>query len=236
MTFLILDLECVKKTTAMIKTYNEFINEEYKQTRNNWNWSALGLYLFYMVKYKNKDGKELWYYSMTKQLKYEPEVSAYLGYKTEDDFRKFAYFCFMKQKKDIINDFEKDGYTDVDVICSPKYVLSPQRDSANIKPWMSNVFNDCNKMYNANTTLKLTGDYERYENKFDKRYEEIRQQREAEYKKQQEIERQKRADEEAEIQRQRAEFMKKHAGDSYYQYYGWPWEWTYVHGCHYVGD
>ena len=220
----------------MIKDFNTFINEEYKQSRNNWNWSSLGLYLFYMVKYKDQYGKESWYYAMTKQLKYEPEITASLGYKDEESFKKFVYSCFIKQKNDIVQYFEKIGCTNIEIICSPKYVLSPRRDSMNIKPWMNNVFNDSNKMYNAKVTLKLTGEYEKYEAKFDKRYEEVKQQREEEYKQQRDAEYKNSTEQQIMINQKRAEFMKKYAGNSYYQYYGWPWEWTYVNGMHYVGD
>ena len=220
----------------MIKNYENFINEEYVQKRNNWNYTAYGLYLFYMLKYKNENGAENWYFSMTNQLKYEPEVSAALGYKDEEAFKKFVFSCFMKQKKDIIQHFERYGYTDIEVICSPKYILSPGRDSANVKTWMSNVFNDCNKMYKPYVTLKLTGDYEKYAEKFDKKYEEIRQKREEEYQKKREAERKQREEEEERVKKKREEFMNAHAGDDYYKYYGWPWEWTYVNGCHYVGD
>jgi len=220
-----------------MKPLYDYISEMYVQTRrNNWNFDPRGLYLFYMVKYHTSDGKEWWSYRMTDELKYDPVISAELGFKTEDDFKKFVFSCFLKQKKDIIKYYESNGYSDIDIICSPKYLLRPKLDSANVKTWMSNVFNDSNKMVNANPTLSLTGDYERYEKKFDKRAEEIRKKMEEEAERRRKAEWEKSKAEQERIEKEREEFKKQHAGEAYYQIYGWPWDWKYVNGGHYVGD
>lgn len=219
-----------------MKPLFDYISEVYTQRRNNWNHSALDLYLFYMVKYKTNDGREGWSYCMSEELKYDPVISAELGFKSEDEFKKFVFSCFLKQKKDIAKEYEKYGETVTDIICSPKYILRPKPDSANMKTWMSNIFNDSNKWVNNAGVLRLTGDYERYANKFDKRAEEIRKKMEEEAELRRKSEHEKWAAERERIEKEHEEFKKQHADDAYYQIYGWPWEWTYVNGNHYVGD
>ena len=219
-----------------MKPLIDYINEVYTPRRNNWNHSANDLYLFYMVKYKTREGKEEWSYWMTEELKYNPVISAELGYKSEEEFKKFVFSCFLKQKKEIAKKYEEWGETDIDIICSPKYILRPKPDSANMKTWMSNVFNDANKWANSADVLRLTGDYERYAKKFDKRAEEIQKKYEEEEEIRRKEEWEKYKAEQERIKKEREEFKKQHAGEAYYQIYGWPWEWTYVNGGHYTGD
>lgn len=219
-----------------MKPLYPYIKEAFTPRGIAWNHDSIGLYIFYMVKYKTKDGREMWSYYMTKSLKYDPEISAELGFKDANAFKKYAFSCFMKQKSDIVNDFESLGYTDVTVMCSPKWIICPQVDGNDMKPWMNNVFNGANKEVNANPTIELKGGYENYAKKFDKLMEDRRKRYEEEAR----IKQQKRDKEYAEkteqINKSREEFMKAHEDDPYYQYYGWPWEWSYSNGVHYAGD
>ena len=215
-----------------MKPIIDCIKEVYVSKRRiDWNHSARGLYLFYMVKYKNREGEEEWSYNMSDELKYEPVISAELGFKTEEAFKKFVFSCFTRQKKEIVKEYEDWGATDVDVICSPKYILRPQLDGANMKQWMGRVFDDSNKLVRNTNELQLAGEYEGYARKFDKRVEEINKRVEEIKKKYEEEERirsQKewekyRADQER-IMKEREEFKKQHADEMYYRIYGWPWD------------
>ena len=206
-----------------MKQLIDYINEMYTP-RGGRNYSARGLYLFYMVKYRTHKGMEEWSYCMSEELKYEPAISEELGFKTEDTFRKFIFSCFLKQKKEIAKEYEARGYTDIDIICSPKYILRPQPDSTSMKTWMSNVFNEANKYVNNARVLHLTGDYERYAMKFDRRVEEIKRKYEEDEEIRRKEEWEKYRTKQEMIKKEREEFMKQHADDTYYQIYGWPWD------------
>ena len=208
-----------------MKPIIDCIKEAYVSKRRiDWNHSARGLYLFYMVKYKDREGEEKWSYNMSDELKYEPVISAELGFKTEEAFKKFVFSCFTRQKKEIVKEYEDWGATDVDVICSPKYILRPQLDGANMKQWMGRVFDDSNKLVRNTNELQLAGEYEGYARKFDKRVEEIKKKYEEEERIRSQKEWEKyRADQER-IMKEREEFKKQHADEMYYRIYGWPWD------------
>lgn len=176
----------------MVKTFDEFINENI----NNW-FTADELadiekynarreeahkktqiidtyhyHIFYMVKYR-VDETERWAYNISNTFLYNLYISPELGYKTEDDFKKFVYSCFIKEKPNILKYYQENFGKNVDIIVSPKWILKPYQsdrlnDWNNMKPWMKNTFNDkfATKKYDDRYPNDIDNGYKKYEENF----------------------------------------------------------------------
>lgn len=236
----------------MVKTYREFLHEGYDKIRTNWNHSEFSYYLFYMIKFTYTDGEEFFEYKMTNDLLYDEKLSNELGYSL-NQFKNMVYGSFRKTNVPEIIKREKEYYKkleglnykqvedgrmkvvkDIDIFCSPKWVLKPQDSGAEFKPWMNNAFNDANKMYNASSTDKVKGEYEKYEEKFLKLKQKYSEEAQKLYKEKQE----KNQAEYAERQRKRIEAHNKwwnSLSDEQKTYYGYGYGVSYGND-RYVGD
>lgn len=176
----------------MIKKFDEFINENNIQ---NWftdeEWADIEkynarreearrkiqvidtyhYYIFYMVKYLSR-GTECWAYNISNVFLYNMYISPELGYKTEDDFKKFVYSCFVKEKPNILKYYQENFGENVEIIASPKWILKPyQSDPFNdwnsMKPWMKNTFNEKSSKRNDNRYPNdIDNGYKKYEEDF----------------------------------------------------------------------
>ena len=119
------------------------------------------------------DETERWAYNVSNTFLYNLYISPELGYKTEDDFKKFVYSCFIKEKPNILKYYQENFGKNVDIIASPKWILKPYQserlnDWNNMKPWMKNAFNDkfATKKYDDRYPNDIDNVYKKYEENF----------------------------------------------------------------------
>lgn len=129
-------------------------------------------FIFYMVKYINND-TECWAYNISNVFLYNKYISPELGYKSEDDFKKFIYSCFRKEKPNILKYYQENFGKDVDIISSEKWILKPYQsdpfnDWSSLKPWMKNAFDNrqINKRYDNRYPNDIDNGYKKYEENF----------------------------------------------------------------------
>ena len=189
----------------MIKNFYEFINESIDDAYDKWftpeeqeeidkynqkledarrKIQVIDTYhyhIFYMVKY-TINGGECWSYNMSNTFLYNLYISPELGYKSEDDFKKFVYSCFIKEKPNILKYYEEKYGGTVEVIESPKWILKPLQSDAfndcnNMKQWMRNAYNDrfVNKKVDDRYPEEIDGGYKKYNEKFFKLEKQFRE-------------------------------------------------------------
>lgn len=119
------------------------------------------------------DETERWAYNISNTFLYNLYISPELGYKTEDDFKKFVYSCFIKEKPNILKYYQENFGKNVDIIASPKWILKPYQsdrlnDWNNMKSWMKNTFNDkfATKKYDDRYPNDIDNGYKKYEENF----------------------------------------------------------------------
>lgn len=180
----------------MIKNFDEFINESIEDAYEKWftpeeqaeidkynqrreearrkiqTIDTYHYHIFYMVKY-TVNGVEYWSYNMSNTFLYNLYISPELGYKSEDDFKKFIYSCFTKEKPNILKYYEERYGGTAEVIASPKWILKPLQSDAfndwnNMKQWMKNAYNDkfANKKIDNRYPEEIDGGYKKYHENF----------------------------------------------------------------------
>ncbi len=185
-------------------------------------------HIFFMVKV-GPDKNNI-FYCMTENIRYESDITPKTNVKTLDTLKKFAWKCFFEMKPKYLEYYGSYAHDGFEPVIISAQMLDIKRDP--MKPWQRNTLNAYLQQTNALNLESLGPKFETYKKAFNIACDE----RQKELEKLQNIKRAKEAADREERQKAfaeyKAQFIKDHSDDPYYQIYGWPWERT----SNYVGD